>query len=80
MTIRNYTKKEALDEMHFCMVISNITDRDLRGSDRIRNAECYVLARDRAMELGANVTNYPRSLGVKESNINLFNILWGTLK
>jgi hypothetical protein len=65
MTIRDYTKGEALAEMQACRIIAS-NCKYLSGLDRRRNAECYVLARDRAIALGADINNYPRSIGETE--------------
>ena len=69
MTIIQYkTKEEALDLMNSCIRWSH--DKTLRGLDRRRNAELYVLARDSAIALGADINNYPRSIGETESQFS----------
>ncbi|HTY44012.1 MAG TPA: hypothetical protein VMC80_02115 [Patescibacteria group bacterium] len=65
MTIRNYkTKEEALNEMKLCIGLEeDLFDPILSRLDRIRNAGCYILARDDAIRLGVDTSNYPKSIG-----------------
>jgi hypothetical protein len=66
------TTREALDIMNSCIRFNY--DRTLRGLDKRRNAELYVLARDSAMALGADINNYPRSIGETESQFSQSNL------